>query len=102
MERSEAESIVADSPALAVDLLLRLDVVRAQYAEVVEQNAVLVAQSAALAERVAELERRAKRSSRTSHQPEGCLYPDSVLQRGSRRGGRMPGWLSGSSTSRLW
>ena len=87
MERSEAESIVAHSPAAAVELLLRLDALSGQYAEVVAQNA-------ALAQRVEELERRVRRSSRSSHQPPSSDGP-SVARRqssrppsGRRRGGQ--------------
>lgn len=87
VERSEAESIVATSPALAVDLLLRLDALAAQYAEVVAQNA-------ALTERVEELERRVKRSSRTSHQPPSSDGPSAARRQSSREpSGRSRGGL---------
>lgn len=82
MERSEAELIVAESPRLAVELLLRLDALSAQ-------NAVLV-------ERVDELERRVRRSSRSSHQPPSSDGPSVARRQSSREpsgraGGGQPG-----------
>ena len=62
VERVEAERIVSGEPSVAVELLLRLD-------GLVVQNAQLAAHNASLTERVEELERRARRSSRTSHVP---------------------------------
>ena len=81
MERSEAEAIYEQGREAVVAVLLRLDA----------QIAALSERVARQEERIAQLERQVKRSSRTSSQPPSADPPGTPPRRGKDSSGRQPG-----------
>jgi len=85
MERAQAEAMLAGDRAVAVELLLRLDAV----------VTTLTERNASLERRVEELERGAKRSSRTSHQPPSADGPGAPRRAGKPPSDRQRGGQAG-------
>jgi transposase len=85
VERAEAEAIYEQGKDVVVAVLLRMD----------EQIQALSAQVARQGERIAQLERQVKRSSRNSSQPPSADPPGTSPRRGKDPSGRKPGGQPG-------
>jgi len=85
VERAEAEAIYDQGREVVVAVLLRMD----------EQIQALTAQVARQEERIAQLERQVKRSSRNSSQPPSADPPGTPRRRGNDPSGRKPGGQPG-------
>jgi transposase len=91
VERAEAEAIYDQGREVVVGVLLELS---AQNERLAAQVEALTARVARQEERIAQLERKAKRSSRNSSQPPS-QDPPGAAPRGKDRSGRQPGGQPG-------
>lgn len=96
MERAEAEAIYEQGRDAVVEVLLALS---AQNERLEAQVEKLTAKVAGQEERIAQLERQVKRSSRNSSQPPSADPPGSPPRRGKDSSGRKPGGQPGHEGS---
>ncbi|MCA1680162.1 MAG: DUF6444 domain-containing protein, partial [Actinobacteria bacterium] len=92
MERAEAEAIYEQGRDAVVEVLLALS---AQNERLEAQVRTLTARVARQEERIVQLERQVKRSSRNSSQPPSADRPSGSPRRGKDPSGRKPGGQDG-------